>query len=130
MQPIDGMAEVTLQNVFFDLNKSVLRPESRIELDRLVDFLKRNPSLKIEIGGHTDSRGNAKENQALSEGRALSVLRYLVENGINATNLSSKGYGSNKPKFTDQEIAEMSTEREKEAAHQANRRTEYRVLSK
>jgi outer membrane protein OmpA-like peptidoglycan-associated protein len=129
MQPIDGAAEVTLQNVFFDLNKSILRPESRIELDRLVYFLKSNPNLKIEIGGHTDSRGNSKENLTLSEDRAQSVVQYLIENGIDAKRLMAKGYGSNKPKFSDQDIANMPTEAKKEAAHQANRRTDYRVLS-
>lgn len=118
----------TLQNVFFDLNKATLRPESFVELNKLRDFLKANPTIKIEINGHTDTRGDAAENLKLSDARAKSVREYLIGQGIEASRLSSKGYGETKPVFTDEAIAAMKTEAEKEKAHQSNRRTEYIIL--
>lgn len=126
MVPInDNNNSVVLKNVFFDLNKSTLRKESFVELDKLVSLLKENPEIKIEISGHTDSRGN--NNQVLSEDRAKSVYDYVVSKGISAERLSHKGYGSSKPVYSDEQINNMSTEKEKEAAHQANRRTEYKI---
>lgn len=130
MIPIGSDKPVLLENVFFDLSKATLRKESFVELNKLVAFLNDNPSIKIEIGGHTDTRGDAKENQELSERRASSVYRYLVENGINAQRLTYKGYGETKPVYSDEQIAKLATEKEKEKAHQANRRTEYKVISK
>lgn len=129
MVPLDNPGTVSLENVFFDLNRSKLRPESFVELDKLVSFLESNPTINIELGGHTDTRGDAKENQILSEDRAGSVYRYLVEKGINATRLSYKGYGETMPKITDEEIAKLPLEKQ-EAAHQTNRRTEYKTIKK
>lgn len=117
-----------LANVFFDLNKATLREKSFVELDKLVSFMKENPDLHIEIGGHTDSRGN--NNQVLSEDRAKSVLDYVVSKGIDASRLTHKGYGSSKPIHTDAKIAAMSTDKKKEAAHQENRRVEYKIIAK
>jgi len=119
---------ITLANVFFDLDKATLRKRSFVELDKLVTFMVENPDVKVEIGGHTDSRGN--NNQILSENRAKAVLDYVVAKGVNAERLTSKGYGSTKPIFTDSQIEAMNTEKEKEAAHQKNRRVEYMILSK
>jgi outer membrane protein OmpA-like peptidoglycan-associated protein len=119
---------VTLKNVFFDLSKATLRPESFIELNKLRDFLKSNPTLRIEIAGHTDTRGDAVENQKLSEARAKSVMDYLIAQGIDAKRLTSNGYGETKPIITDEAIAKMTTDKEKEKAHQENRRTEYVIL--
>jgi outer membrane protein OmpA-like peptidoglycan-associated protein len=130
MVPVGDATPVVLANVFFDLNKATLRPESFIELNKLVTFLTANPSLKIEIGGHTDTRGDDKVNQLLSDARAKSVLDYLVKNGIVATRLSSKGYGETMTVISDPEIAKISSEKEKEKAHQKNRRTEYKFISK
>lgn len=131
MQPIDGKdAEFDLNNVFFDLGKSDLRAESFIELDRIVEFLKINRELALEIGGHTDSRGNAKDNLLLSENRAKSVMEYLISKGIDAKRLKHKGYGSTQPKMSNSEIDQLATDGEKEAAHQANRRTAIKTLSK
>jgi outer membrane protein OmpA-like peptidoglycan-associated protein len=119
---------VTLKNVFFDLSKATLRPESFIELNKLRDFLKSNPTLRIEISGHTDTRGDAAENQKLSEARAKSVMDYLIAQGIDTKRLTSKGYGETKPIISDEAIAKMTTDQEKEKAHQENRRTEYVIL--
>ena len=129
MVPVENYTVATaLKNVFFDLNKATLRKESYIELDKLYSFLEQNSTLRIEIGGHTDSRGDAKENQVLSENRAQAVLRYLVEKGTNTQRLTAKGFGSSQALISDAEIAKMNSEIEKEASHQANRRTEYKIL--
>ncbi len=119
---------VALKNVFFDLAKATLRPESFVELNKLRDFLKANPTIKIEIGGHTDTRGDAAENLKLSDARAKSVKDYLIQQGIEAARLSSKGYGETLPIYSDEVIAKMATEKEKEKAHQENRRTEYKIV--
>ncbi|MGB0934232.1 MAG: OmpA family protein [Lishizhenia sp.] len=120
--------KITLENVFFDLNKTSLRKESFVELNKLVSFLDNNPSIKIEIGGHTDTRGDAEDNQKLSEGRASSVYRYLLENGISTQRLTFKGYGETQPIINDTEIDALTTSDEKEKAHQTNRRTEYKII--
>lgn len=128
MLPIFADDAITLENVFFDLNKATLRKESYVELNKLRDYLQMNSGLKIEIGGHTDSRGDDKLNQQLSENRAKSVYEYLIQEGVAKERLSYKGYGKAKPRMTDAEIAELATEAEKERAHQQNRRTEYRIV--
>jgi outer membrane protein OmpA-like peptidoglycan-associated protein len=130
MVPVGDATPVVLANVFFDLNKTNLRPESFIELNKLKDFLNNNPTMKIEIGGHTDTRGDDKSNQVLSEGRAKSVMDYLIKEGIAANRLSSKGYGETQTIVSDAEIAKLKTEKEKEKAHQKNRRTEYKFITK
>lgn len=129
MVPLNGTNSggIPLANVFFDLNKATLRPKSFIELDKLVSFMKENPKVKIEIGGHTDSRGT--NNQILSENRAQSVFNYVVSKGIIKDRMTFKGYGSSVPIKTDAEIAKLSSEKEMEAAHQENRRTEYKIIS-
>ncbi len=128
MSPISKPAPTILKNVFFDLAKATLRPESNVELNKLIEFLMLNPTLKIELGGHTDTRGDAAENMELSTNRAKAVYEYLIANGINADRLSYKGYGETVNIYSDEQIAKMTTEKEKEAAHQANRRTEYKIM--
>jgi outer membrane protein OmpA-like peptidoglycan-associated protein/Tol biopolymer transport system component len=128
MTPLTSDLPVVLANVFFDLTKATLRQESYVELEKLLDFLTKNPSMKIEISGHTDTRGDDKENMKLSADRAKAVYDYLVNKGISADRLSHKGYGESKPMISDAEISKLATEKEREAAHQSNRRTEYRVV--
>ena len=108
---------VVLKNVFYDVDSYELKPESRVELEKLVEFLQVQKSVTIEIGGHTDNTGNPTSNQKLSENRAKSVYDYLVSKGIDPKRLSYKGYGSSKP------IADNDSEE----GRQKNRRTEYRV---
>jgi outer membrane protein OmpA-like peptidoglycan-associated protein/Tol biopolymer transport system component len=129
MVPLTSPKPTTLKNVFFDLAKSNLRKESFIELDKLVQFLNDNPNLNIEIGGHTDTRGDDLENLELSKARAKSVHDYIVSKGIKSERMSHKGYGENQTVHSDEEIAGMTTDKDKEAAHQANRRTEYKIVS-
>jgi outer membrane protein OmpA-like peptidoglycan-associated protein len=126
--PLTSSKPVQLENVFFDLASANLRPESTVELNKLRDLLKTNPSMKIEIGGHTDTRGDAADNQKLSEARAKAVYDFLVKAGIDAKRMTYKGYGETMTKVSDEQIAAMASEKEKERAHQKNRRTEYRII--
>ena len=128
MVPLNSGIPVQLKNVFFDVTKATLRPESTIELNKLRDLLQSAPTTRIEIGGHTDTRGDAADNQQLSEARAKAVYDFLVKGGIDPKRLSFKGYGETQPIKTDAQINAMATEKEREKAHQENRRTEYRIL--
>jgi outer membrane protein OmpA-like peptidoglycan-associated protein/tetratricopeptide (TPR) repeat protein len=128
MVPITDQQPTLLANVFFDLGKATLRSESYIELNKLHDFLTNNPTLRIEISGHTDSRGDDIDNLKLSNDRAKSVYDYIVAKGIDSKRVTFKGYGEAKPVLSDVEIAKLVTEKEREMAHQSNRRTEYKIL--
>ncbi|GAA4302549.1 OmpA family protein [Compostibacter hankyongensis] len=110
-------AGMILKNIFFDTNKYDLKPESRTELDRLVQLLQQNPSLRIQISGHTDNIGNDEDNLLLSQHRAQSVVDYLTGHGIAAGRLEAKGFGETKP------IAGNDTE----AGRARNRRTEFLI---
>jgi outer membrane protein OmpA-like peptidoglycan-associated protein/tetratricopeptide (TPR) repeat protein len=121
---------IVLRNIFFDLDKATLRPASTAELERLTKLLTDNPTIKIEISGHTDSQGDNAYNKKLSGNRASAVVDYLVTKGIVASRLQFMGYGEEKLVITDAEILKMKTKTEKEEAHQQNRRTEFKILSK
>ncbi len=119
--PIEAGSVAQLNNIFFDYDKWDLRPESRFELDRFVEVLNKNPTLKIEIAGHTDSIGSDNYNLRLSDRRAKSVRDYLVNNGrIAAERMSSQGYGEKRP------VATNSTDE----GRQLNRRVEIVILEK
>ncbi len=98
LQPIKKGYKIVLENIFFDTDKSELRPESVVELSKLYDFLRQNPTLKVEIGGHTDDVGSISHNLQLSKARAKSVYDYLITKGISADRLTYKGYGSSQPR--------------------------------
>lgn len=119
LEPIEANASIVLKNVFFDVNKFELKPESQVELDRLVQLLNDNPTLKIEISGHTDNVGKPADNLALSNNRAKAVVSYLVSKNIAVTRLTSKGYGETKP------IADNKTEE----GRAKNRRTEVKIVT-
>lgn len=108
-----------LRNVYFDFDKSTLRPESKTELDRLVMLLKAIPEMKIEISGHTDNYGSSNYNKRLSKNRAIAVVDYLTQHGIAASRLSHAGYGFDLPIATN----------ETDAGRQLNRRAEFRITS-
>ncbi|HTH57454.1 MAG TPA: OmpA family protein [Cyclobacteriaceae bacterium] len=118
LKPIEKGAKVILNNIFFETGKAVLSGESRLELQKAIDLLKKNPSMVIEIGGHTDNIGDDASNNKLSHDRAKSVRDYLISGGIAATRLQSKGYGKMSP------VADNNTE----DGRQANRRTEFVIL--
>ena len=128
MIPITSSQPTILKNVFFDLAKATLRTESFVELNKLRDWLVLNPTINIELGGHTDARGDATENQVLSNNRAKAVYDYLISQGIITTRLSFIGYGETVTINSDADISKLSTEKLKEAAHQENRRTEYKII--
>lgn len=111
--------EVVLNNVFFETDKFDLKAESKLELDKLVHLLKKFPFMKIEIGGHTDNTGDASKNQTLSQNRAKAVKEYLVSKGVDATRLTSVGYGDKQP-VADNGTAEGRAQ---------NRRTAFKVIS-
>jgi outer membrane protein OmpA-like peptidoglycan-associated protein/tetratricopeptide (TPR) repeat protein len=119
LQPIETDATVVLKNIFFDVNKFDLKPESEAELDEVVRLMNDNPTLKIQINGHTDTVGKAADNLKLSENRAKAVVSFLIRKNINPARLSSKGFGATQP------IAPNNTEEGKAL----NRRTEMKVVS-
>jgi outer membrane protein OmpA-like peptidoglycan-associated protein len=85
------------RGILFDVNKSTLKPASQGALNEIIKLMKDNPALKLEIGGHTDSSGDATANTTLSQARADAVKKALVDQGIDAARLTTKGYGSTKP---------------------------------
>jgi len=84
-------------NIYFAFDKSTIKEESKPTLDKVVNIMNKYPELLIEIGSHADARGSDKYNMALSERRAASTLEYLVENGIDRSRLTSRGYGESMP---------------------------------
>jgi len=112
-------SKIVLKNIFFDLDKATLRPESTAELNRLIKLMADVPTLKIELSGHTDSQGADAYNQTLSEKRAKAVVDYLTNAGVSASRLVSAGYGETQPIATN----------ETSEGRQLNRRTEFKVLS-
>jgi outer membrane protein OmpA-like peptidoglycan-associated protein/tetratricopeptide (TPR) repeat protein len=111
--------KIVLKNIFFDFNKSTLRPESYPELSRLQKLMESYPSMRVEIGGHTDNKGSLKYNTDLSEARAKAVVDYLVEIGIDRSRLEYKGYAYLEPIDTN----------DTDEGRQNNRRVEFKVLS-
>jgi outer membrane protein OmpA-like peptidoglycan-associated protein/tetratricopeptide (TPR) repeat protein len=122
-------ADVVIEGIEYDLNKTTLRPKSMEVLDKIYEYLILNDNFSIEINAHTDTRGSDKANQILSQGRAQSCVNYLIGKGIDMKRLLPTGYGETKPLISDKEIAIMVPKSEEfEAAHQKNRRTAFRVI--
>ena len=109
-----------LDNIYYDLNKYNIRPDAAIELDKLVQILKDNPTMKIELSSHTDARATDSYNMTLSQRRAESAVNYLISAGIEEDRVTAKGYGERQLI-----IPNAKTEEE----HQRNRRTEFTILS-
>lgn len=118
MSPIKPGDSFILENIFFDVDKWDLKSESIVELNKLLEILQKNPNIKIELGGHTDSDGNDTHNQQLSENRAKAVVEWLISKGIDSGRLSYKGYGETQP------IAPNDTPENKAK----NRRTEVTIM--
>ncbi|MFP4663513.1 MAG: OmpA family protein [Bacteroidales bacterium] len=118
LQPIREGKSVVLNNIFFDYDEFALKDESYAELSKLLEFLRKNPEVSIEIGGHTDNRGSAEYNKELSENRAKAVYSYLVDKGVSEDRLDYKGYGFEKP------VADNDTEK----GRAKNRRTEFKIV--
>lgn len=107
-----------LRNVFFDFDKSILKNESNVELDKLAAYLKENQKIRIELGGHTDNHGSDTYNKKLSLERAKAVYDYLISKGIAANRMSYEGYGATKPIATN----------ETDEGRALNRRTEFKIV--
>lgn len=120
MIPIEIGATVIIKNIYFNFDKTTLKPESYPELNRLTDLMKTNEGITIEIAGHTDDKGSDEYNLTLSDGRAKSVMDYLLEQGIEESRMVAKGYGEAKP------IASNYSDE----GRSANRRVEFTILSK
>lgn len=118
-----------LKNIFYDLGKWDLRPESNVTLDSVKNFMTKHDSVIVEIGSHQDSRASDAYCLSLSQKRAQSVVEYLIEKGINPQRLVAKGYGETNLIVSDEEIGKLKTQEAKEEAHQTNRRTEMKVLA-
>ena len=139
-------APVLIDNIFYDFDKATLRPESTEALDQLVKLLNENPHVTIELSAHTDYKGSNEYNERLSQRRAESVVKYLIEHGIASDRLTPKGYGEEKPKtirrkltekypflkekdvLTEEFVKTLENEEQQEQCNQLNRRTEFRVL--
>ncbi|MCF6182502.1 OmpA family protein [Lutibacter sp.] len=121
---VRGKLMVNINPIYFDYNKSNIRKDATSELDKVVEIMRKYPSIKIEAGSHTDSRGNSNYNQKLSTKRAVATITYIISKGINKNRLIAKGFGetqlvnkcSNGVKCT-------------EAEHQMNRRTEFVIVN-
>ncbi len=119
LTPIMVGSKMVLNNVFFDTDSYLIKSESKIELDKLISFMRQNQRVVIEIGGHTDDRGNISANKTLSENRAKAVYDYLVSQMIDSKRMLYKGYGMEmpvQPNDTDENRA-------------INRRTEVTIIS-
>lgn len=144
-----GTAEIKLKNIYYDYNDTTLRPESFPELDKLVKLLIENPNLVIRINSHTDARGTVPYNEKLSRGRANSVVKYLIQNGIATERLLAKGFGESTPDLIKKEeqtpggktipantvLTESfintfkADKTDFEYLHQLNRRTTFNIVS-
>ncbi|MCB0848750.1 MAG: OmpA family protein, partial [Bacteroidetes bacterium] len=144
--PLKSTAKpIALPEIFYDLDKYSLRPESKTALDGLIKVLDDNPTITIKLTAHTDFRADDNYNLKLSNNRALAAYNYLVSKGVDKARLSWEGRGEKDPKevendqnyppfkrgdvLSEQFINNLPTDELKEKAHQYNRRTEFRVLS-
>lgn len=118
LTPVEVGTTVRLKNIYFDFDKTTLKHESFPELNKVVEFLKVNPNIEIEIAGHTDNKGSDDYNINLSQGRSQSVVDYIVSQGIDSWRLSAHGYGEGKPVETNDTDAGRAT----------NRRVEFTVM--
>jgi len=143
---------VIIDNIFYEFDKATLTPESTEALDKLVEMMNENPNITIELSAHCDYRGNDNYNQRLSQRRAESVVRYLIEHDIKKERLTAVGYGESRPKvitkklkerllagepkvaveegdtLTEAYILSLKGKEEQEVLNALNRRTEFRVL--
>jgi outer membrane protein OmpA-like peptidoglycan-associated protein len=123
LQPIQTIVTpdaVTLQQIYFEFDRSNITREGAFELDKLVQVMKQNPAMVIMVKGHTDNRGTDQYNMNLSDRRARSAVQYVISKGIDKARISGKGYGESELKV---ECGETCTE----AQHAQNRRNEFLI---
>ncbi len=143
---------VLIDNIFYEFDRADLTPESTEALDKLVEMMNENPNITIELSAHCDYRGNNDYNQRLSQRRAESVVRYLIQHGVARNRLTAVGYGESRPKIITKKLAEtllagdpkvkvhetdtltetyilaFKDKDAQEVLNALNRRTEFRVL--
>ena len=113
-----------IKMIYFDFDKSDIRMEAAIDLEKILDVMNQNPTMELDIRSHTDSRGTFKYNEALSDRRAKSTINWLVKNGVKQSRLTGKGYGESQlvNKCSDGVICT-------EPEHQFNRRSEFIITA-
>ncbi len=120
LDKIEVGKKMTLKNIFFDFDKATLKKQSFIELNHVAKFMRENPTVRIQLSGHTDSKGSEEYNMTLSKDRAKAALEYLAKKGVPRQRMEYKGYGKTQP------IADNKTE----AGRATNRRTEILIIGK
>ena len=115
---------VKVENIYYDFNATVFNVSALPELAKLIDFMNLNPTVKIELGSHTDSRGKNEYNEKLSQQRANKVVLFLHLEGIDKNRIVAKGYGENLLLNGCADGIDCDEEK-----HKANRRTEFKILS-
>jgi len=123
IEPVELNKAIKLENIYYDFDKWAIRDDAAMALDKLVLVLKENPTIWIELGSHTDSRGGEAYNQALSQKRAESAVQYIISKGINRNRITAKGYGESK--LLNKCASDISCT---DAEHQLNRRTEFTIV--
>jgi peptidoglycan-associated lipoprotein len=135
-----------LENIVYEYDKADIKPEAEPDLQLVLDLMKKYPDMVIELGSHTDYRGIDKYNQDLSQRRAESARRWLVNKGIATSRILAQGYGESKPKPVSEKMAaenlfmkmgdtltrefidNLASKEQQEEAHQLNRRTEFKIV--
>ncbi len=112
-----------IKNIYFDFDQSIIRKDAAYELEKILDVMKKNPTMKIDIRSHTDSRGTFLYNENLSERRAKSTITWLINNGIDKSRLTGRGFGEKKlvNKCADNIYCDK-------VSHQENRRSEFIII--
>nr|WP_242693272.1 OmpA family protein [Sabulibacter ruber] len=114
---------IVLENIYYDLDKHDLRPEAKEELNKVVDMLRDNPEIRIELSSHTDSRQTYRYNQMLSQLRASTAVLYILSKGVDSKRVVAKGYGETRLLNRCKDGVPCSEE-----DHQLNRRTEFKII--
>ena len=120
LEKIEVGKKITLKNIFFDFDKATLKKASHFELNKVAQFMRENPTVKIRLCGHTDYKGTKEYNMTLSNDRAKAAYEYLVKKGVPTNRLEYKGFGAEQP------IADNKTD----AGRALNRRTEILIIAK
>ena len=120
-----GVIVIKTDPINFDLNKSEIREDAAIELNKVVKIMKENPTIKVELNSHTDSRAPDNYNMRLSNERAASSINYIISQGINASRISGRGYGETRLLNKCSNGVKCSN-----TEHEQNRRTEFIVIEK
>ena len=120
--------EYTTRQIYFDLGKATLKPESSAILDSVVLFMNLNQNVKIEIGVHSDSRTNPNRSDKPTDNKAKSIAQYLINHNISIDRIVAKGYGESKLLINDEQINKAKTKADKEALHLINRRIVLKII--